>query len=115
LPSFPADLEFLNPPELNAPQSSRFLAAFSSLVALKAGEQGAWLCVGGEVQHVPGVPARVVDTTGAGDAWNGAFLHALARGDPPGSAAQLANTIAAAKLAFRGAIPARSYPQEEPT
>lgn len=63
-------------------------------------------CEGG-VRHLEAAPARVVDTTGAGDAWNGAFLHYWLYGMSPFVAAIQANRVAAAKLAHRGAIPPR--------
>ena len=61
----------------------------------------------GQCTAVPAVAATVVDTTGAGDAWNGAYLAAVLRGEAPAAAAALANRVAAAKLAHRGAIPPR--------
>lgn len=46
-------------------------------------------------QHVPARAAGpVVDTTGAGDAFNGSFAAALARGDNPLQAVKFANTAA---------------------
>jgi 2-dehydro-3-deoxygluconokinase len=57
---------------------------------------------------VPGErAAMVVDTTGAGDAWNGSFLHRLMQGDAPEAAAAVANRLAAGTLAHRGALPPR--------
>jgi sugar/nucleoside kinase (ribokinase family) len=48
-----------------------------------------------QVTLVPGFPATVVDTNGAGDAHVGAFLAALAAGHPPLAAARRANACAA--------------------
>ncbi len=47
------------------------------------------------VTAVPGFPATVVDTNGAGDSHVGAFLAALAAGHPPLEAARRANACAA--------------------
>ena len=98
LPSLPADAAIL-------PGPAHTLAAH---VAVKLGEEGCDVWHGGERIAVPAVPATVIDTTGAGDCWNGTYLAALLRGDPAVQAAQFANAAAAAKLAHRGAIPLRS-------
>lgn len=75
-------------------------------VALKCGADGCILAGSGPARHVPGErAAKVVDTTGAGDCWNGGFLFHLQRGAAPVEAAAAANRLAAAKLAYRGAIP----------
>ena len=111
LPSYPADAVLLG--EFDSLTAA--LAAFAErapLVALKAAEQGAWLAGWGEVAHIAACPARVVDSTGAGDAWNGAFLHEYGQGDSPLEAAQTANAVAAAKLAHRGAVPPLSALEE---
>lgn len=75
-------------------------------VALKCGADGCILADSKETRHVPGAKAdKVVDTTGAGDCWNGSFLFDVQRTGSPLDAAAAANRRAAAKLAYRGAIP----------
>lgn len=44
------------------------------------GAAGAWASNGETVLHQPALPAEVVDTTGAGDAFAAGIVHALARG-----------------------------------
>jgi len=74
-------------------------------VALKCGAGGCILLGAGPARHVPGAVAeKVIDTTGAGDCWNGSFLFHLQQGAAPVDAAAAANRLAAAKLAYRGAI-----------
>ena len=109
MPSYPADLVLIGADE-NLPASEALdrFAAIGPNVALKWGDQGALLSAGGAVWHVPAAPAaKVVDTTGAGDAWNAAFLSGLIRGQAPDKAAASANAYAALTLGFRGAIPPR--------
>jgi sugar/nucleoside kinase (ribokinase family) len=50
-------------------------------VALKGGDRGAWVASGDTLVHQPAKPVPVVDTTGAGDAFNAGFLHAWLNGD----------------------------------
>jgi sulfofructose kinase len=44
-----------------------------SFVAVTAGARGCWYSAGETVRHCPAFPVNVVDTTGAGDAFHGAF------------------------------------------
>jgi sugar/nucleoside kinase (ribokinase family) len=62
---------------------------------IKRGAKGALVLVDGGMHRVDAGPARVLDTTGAGDAFNGAFLTALLRGAGPAAAASFANYVGA--------------------
>ena len=57
---------------------------------------------GDSVVGVPGFPAAVVDTTGAGDTHTGVFLAALAAGADPAAAARRANAAAAISVTSPG-------------
>lgn len=59
------------------------LAQHFPLVALKAGGAGAWLAVAGEILHAPARSVPVIDTTGAGDAFNAGFIDAWLKGAAP--------------------------------
>ncbi|OUN00756.1 MAG: hypothetical protein BAA04_00375 [Firmicutes bacterium ZCTH02-B6] len=52
------------------------------LVVLKLDKDGARVRAGGEAHHVPAEHLQVVDTTGAGDAFDAAFLAAYLNGVP---------------------------------
>jgi ribokinase len=57
--------------------------------------------------HVPAINAGpVVETTGAGDAFNGGFAYGLAHGMEPQSAARFANAVAAISVTRKGTAPA---------
>jgi 2-dehydro-3-deoxygluconokinase len=49
-------------------------------------------------------PTEAVDTTGAGDAFNGAYLAGWLRGEPPAACAVAGQTLAARVIGFPGAI-----------
>lgn len=72
-------------------------------VIVTLGAQGA-LCVGeAGVRHYDAVPVQTVDSTGAGDAFNGALALALAEGRGLDEAIPFANTVAAFAVTRRGA------------
>ena len=74
------------------------------------GAQGALLHRAGESVHVPPRNAgRVLETTGAGDAFNGGFAAALAEGATPLEAARFATAVAAISVTRAGTAP--SMPQ----
>ncbi|WP_416519077.1 carbohydrate kinase family protein [Streptomyces achromogenes] len=64
------------------------LSRLVPLVVVKAGADGAWVARRGAVPvRVPALPVAPRDTTGAGDAFTGAFLAALLAGTDPDEAA----------------------------
>jgi ribokinase len=70
-------------------------------VLVTVGARGALLVDGGEVNLLPAPSVEVADTTGAGDALNGALAAELARGATLADAARFA--VAAASLSTRRA------------
>ena len=80
-------------------------------VALKLGELGCYIADSRTRAAIPGFPVRAVDTTGAGDTFNGAFAVALAEGASLEEAGRFANAAAAISVTRPGAqnsIPERS-------
>lgn len=79
-------------------------------VLTKAGNRGAYLAEGERFERIPGFAARAVDTTAAGDAFNGALAAALAGvlGEPLGfeDAVRFAHAAAAIQVTRAGAQPA---------
>ncbi len=62
--------------------AGRLLAELTSLVVLKCGADGAYAYQAGTIIHSPALRVTVVDTTGAGDCFNGGFIAARLRGEP---------------------------------
>ena len=75
-------------------------------VVVTLGPQGALLHAGGLSEVVPAMPAgRVVETTGAGDAFNGGFAVGLAEGLPPRDAVRLGAATAGISVTRPGTAP----------
>ncbi|MFJ9727295.1 carbohydrate kinase family protein [Streptomyces sp. NPDC101209] len=73
----------------DASDAAAKLSRHVPLVVAKQGRDGALVARAGAVSaHVPAVPATPTDTTGAGDAFTGAFLAALVAGAEPEDAAR---------------------------
>lgn len=72
-------------------------------VIVTLGARGAYVRHGSEDYSLPGQPARVVDTIGAGDAHIGAIMAAEADGYPLPEAAARANIVSAAVVSQAGA------------
>jgi ribokinase len=58
---------------------------------------------GQQLERIPGYRVPVVDTTGAGDAFNAGLAYALGLGKPPGEAISFANKVAAVAVGRFGA------------
>jgi sulfofructose kinase len=71
-----------------------------------AGDQGCWYAERcGPVNHFPAFSMPVVDTTGCGDVFHGAYAAALSRGEPIKDAIQVATAAAGIKATKAGGQP----------
>ncbi|MBU6146332.1 MAG: carbohydrate kinase [Paenibacillaceae bacterium] len=97
--------------------AAQLLALGPTLVIVTHGADGCTMYTGDHCWHVPGFRVHVVDTTGAGDAFVGGFLYALAGqidihalqdfvadAHAMRGAARFANAVAARTTTERGAI-----------
>jgi ribokinase len=75
-------------------------------VLITLGGNGSLLHTRQNSLHIPVVSAgKVVDTTGAGDAFNGGFAAALARGETPEAAAHFGSAVAGISVTRPGTAP----------
>jgi ribokinase len=75
-------------------------------VVLTRGPRGASIVTSEAIEHVDAFPAEVVDSTGAGDAFNGTLATALAQGISLGEAVRRACGAGALACTKLGVIPA---------
>jgi len=71
---------------------------------VKDGTEPALIIADGRQTLVPSVKANAVDTTGAGDSFNGGYLAARLEGLSPVDAAHKAHAVAARVVEIRGAL-----------
>jgi ribokinase len=82
------------------------LAAGVGAAIITLGERGAFFRDATRSVHVPAITAGpLVETTGAGDAFNGGFAAALARGDDPIAALRFGAATAGISVTRPGAAP----------
>jgi sugar/nucleoside kinase (ribokinase family) len=91
--------------EAERARGNRAVRADAAVIAVTHGEAPTELRLPGGVQIHVEVPAvrRICDDIGAGDVFAAAFFIALAGGEDPQAAAQLANAAAAVRVAAQGA------------
>ena len=84
--------------------AARLAQAGVSEVVVKDGEAPALVLLDGTAENIPARRVTAVDTTGAGDSFNGGYLAARLAGDGPGEAVRRAHAVAAAVVQVRGAL-----------
>lgn len=81
-------------------------------VIITLGSKGAIVATPNEERLIPCLKVDVVDTTGAGDAYNGGLVTALAEGLDIFEAAAFANVVGALSVTKLGTAPAMPYRNE---
>jgi ribokinase len=87
-------------------------AAISPRLLVTLGEAGALMVEGGEAMRLPAPRSHVIDTTGAGDAFVGAFGYGLASGQAATGAMDLALRCASFSVSRWGTQSSFPTPQE---
>ncbi len=89
--------------------AAKVLAGYGSIVTVVTlGEEGSYTLAGGRSFHTPAFAVDVVDTTGAGDVYHGAFIFGLLRDWKLEKTAEFASAVAAmscTRLGGRAGIP----------
>lgn len=104
LPSYDDEASIFGDTDLEA-CAARYAAVGARLVVVKNGGGEMLVREGGEISRIDGVErVKPVDTTGAGDSFNGGFLAALAEGASPADAARLGHAVSLRVIMHRGAL-----------
>ena len=94
----------------NDREACRNIAQSGKKVALKNGSGGCYGFRGGQEKHIPGLPVREVDPTGAGDTFGGTLIAALLEGTDFFEALRYANAggaIAVSRVGLMDIAPTR--------
>jgi ribokinase len=81
-------------------------------VVITLGKNGVFVMTPDRAELVPARKVKAVDTTGAGDAFNGGFVTALAEGKDIFEAARFGNIVGALSVTKIGTAPAMPYRNE---
>jgi 2-dehydro-3-deoxygluconokinase len=103
LPTFPDEQALYGDASMEA-TAKRIEAAGVGEIVVKDGAQPALLFGKGAGKLLPAVPTEAIDTTAAGDSFNGSYLAARLLGDEPEAAVTRAHRVASAVVRVRGAL-----------
>lgn len=109
------DIVFANQDEIKAllelsPQEGCFeLQKMCPVAVVLMGEEGCLVGHQGKIMHSPTYPAKVIDSTGAGDLFASGFLYGYLKGYPLAECARLGNRLGSAVVEVQGA----ELPQEK--
>jgi 2-dehydro-3-deoxygluconokinase len=103
LPSFDDEREVFDDID-PAATARRYLGMGADEVVVKDGEKSAVIASSEGVSEVPAIHAEMVDATGAGDAFNGAYLAARLANSSPVNSAKSAHRIASIVVSHPGGL-----------
>ena len=83
--------------------AARALSVGDRVVVARLGADGAMAIDGHQVIRAPGLDVEVVDTVGAGDAFNAGFIAARLKGSELGESLRWGNAVAASTITEHGA------------
>jgi fructokinase/2-dehydro-3-deoxygluconokinase len=89
--------------------AAQIISGGARIVVARRGKDGALAASALGVHHAPAYPTRIVDSLGAGDAFNGGFIAARLAGQDVAGSLRWGNAVAALKMAQPGArgLPSR--------
>ena len=97
-------LDGFSPGASDAERLARVLSLGVKHAGVTRGAEGyTWAGAGGQAGHQPAFEIEIVDTTGAGDAFHGAFAWALASRHAPADCTRIAAAVSALKCRRLGA------------
>lgn len=79
------------------------MASLCDIAIVKVGAKGAYVQHGDKVVKIESMPAKVIDTTGAGDLWAAGFMAGLVKGKSLEKCAHMGATLAANIIEVLGA------------
>ena len=79
------------------------IAALCDIAVVKVGAKGSYVQKGNEVIKIEPIPAKVIDTTGAGDLWAAGFMAGIVKGESLEKCAKMGATLAANIIEVIGA------------
>lgn len=91
--------------------AARLYEEGASIAIVTLGERGSVVCWQGGIAEIPAFAVEVVDTTGAGDAYHGAFMFALLQGWEAPQMARFASAVGSLNcraIGGRNALPTRA-------
>lgn len=105
------EAEFFSGVKVDSPESAKaaaevFLKMGVKNVIITLGKSGAYFTDGKKETLIPSISVNAVDTTGAGDAFNGGFAAAISFGMSPENALKFANCVGALSVTKFGTAPA---------
>jgi 2-dehydro-3-deoxygluconokinase len=103
LPTFP-DENALFGDATPAETAARIASYGVKEIVVKDGTEPALVIANGDTTNVPAAVAKAVDTTGAGDSFNGGYIASRLAGLDPVAAAARAHKVAARVVEFHGAL-----------
>jgi 2-dehydro-3-deoxygluconokinase len=103
LPTFPDEKALYGDASMEA-TAKRMAAAGVGEIVVKDGAEPALLFGKSASKRLPAVPTKAIDTTAAGDSFNGSYLAARLLGDEAETAVTRAHRVASAVVQVRGAL-----------
>lgn len=107
------DVFLPNEAEMVALQGAGISTDLATLTVIKRGARGATLISGEATLSAPALATAVLDTTGAGDAFNAGFLSCWLAGAPPQACLEAGNRRGAFAVRSRGGFAAKVRPVSE--